>query len=216
MATNKEFEARLKQLEEELKLQRELTEQYREQLSARDDDEDDIDELEKVVLLNDPYQSQNPFKIHGEIEACDEYPSGAVLRWISPTYRERRTWRGWVPMQYGDEYTGENGELLNRYIPDPPPILANQPDSYVRRGDVILGRIDKRIWESRQAQRLLESRKRMGKATSKARTVLGDGIELFGPGATPSRRPRGGFRPEQERAPSGRATVTGGGHSEEV
>lgn len=197
------FEARLKQMEEELKAQRELADQYRQELEAdRDDPNDELFDESEVELLYDPFDSKNPFKVIGEIEPCEEYPEGAVVAWKSPAYRERRQWRGWTPFQYGDQYTGKNGEKLTAYIPDPPPRVDNEKlDSYVRRGDVVLARLDKRIWTSRQAKRILESNRNLGKAGSRAKTVLSDGVEIVGRGVSKSQRPRGGFRPEQESAP---------------
>jgi hypothetical protein len=197
------FRDRLQQIEEELAAQRALTEQYRAELEAgRDSDDDELFDESEATLLYDPFDSKNPFKVIGEIAPDDEYPNGAIVAWKSPAYRARRQWRGWVPFSYGDAYTGKNGELLTKYIPDPPPMIDHQGlDSYVRRGDVVLARIDKRIWESRQAKRVLDSNRNLGKAGSRAKTVLGEGVEIVGQGISKSQRPRGGFRPEPESAP---------------
>lgn len=199
-----EFEERRQALEAELKAQRELAEQYRRELDADRDPDDDADDIMSgAELLYDPYDSKNPFKVIGHIEPNDEYPEGAVVGWKSPTYRARRQWRGWTPFRYGDQYTGKNGEKLSDYIPDPPPMLegTGELDNYVRRGDVVLARLDKRIWESRQAKRILDSQRNMGQAGSRARTVIRDGVEVVGRGVSKSQRPRGGFRPEPESAP---------------
>ena len=197
------FEARMKQMEEELATQRELAAHYRTELEAgRDGTEDDLFDEDQAQLLYDPFDSKNPFKVVGEIEPCEEYPEGAIVGWKSPAYRARRQWRGWTPFEYGDEYAGKDGANLHKYIPDPPPRLDNTDlDNFVRRGDVILSRLDKRIWESRQAKRIMESQQNMGKAGSRANTVLGEGVEIVGQGVSKSQRPRGGFRPEQESAP---------------
>ncbi len=197
------FDARMKQMEEELATQRELTAHYRSELEAgRDDPDEDLFDESQAQVLYDPYDSKNPFKIVGEIPKCDEYPEGAIVSWKSPAYRARRQWRGWIPFEYGDEFTGKSGEKLEQFIPDPPPRMDNATlDNFVRRGDVILARLDKRIYESRQAKRIMESQRNTGKAGSRAKTVLGDGVEIVGHGLKPSERPRGGFRPEQESAP---------------
>lgn len=197
------FEARLQQLEEELKAQQALTDQYRRELEAgRDDEDDELFDESAATMLYDPFDAKNPFKIIGHIEPDDEYPEGAVVGWKSPAYRERRQWRGWHPFTYGDKYTGKDGELLSKYVPDPPRRMENEKlDNYIRRGDVILARLDKRIWESRQAKRILDSQKNEGKAGSRARTVLGEGVEVVGRGVSKSHRPTGGFRPEQESTP---------------
>jgi hypothetical protein len=199
-----EFATRRQALEEELNAQRELIEQYRQELAASRDSDDDGPDIEREAeLLYDPYDSKNPFKVIGNIEPNDEYPDGAVVAWKSPAYRARRQWRGWKPFAYGDQYTGKHGDKLSSYIPDPPPMLQGtaELDNYVRRGDVVLARLDKRIWESRQAKRILDSERRRGQSGSRARTVIRDGVELVGEGISQSHRPRGGFRPESENAP---------------
>jgi len=193
------FDARLAQIEEELDAQRKLTDHYRQELAAAREDDDTVDSVEPNVLY-DPYTAKNPFKVIGEIAKDDEYPFGAIVAWKSPAYRERRQWRGWKPFAYGDKYTGKTGELLSNYIPDPPPMLAASGlvNNYVSRGDVVLSRLDKRIFESRQEKRLLDSNARMGIAGSSKKTVLGDGIELVGKGVQIVNRPRGGHRPAQD------------------
>ena len=195
-----DFETRMQQLTEELALQRELTEHYRAEIEAQEADGTRPVNSAEPTLLYDPFNSKNPFKIIGEIEPDKDYPEGAIVAWKSPVYRERRQWRGWKPFTYGDEYAGKKGEFLNKYIPDPPPMLAASAslDNYVRRGDVVLSRLDKRIWMTRQEQRLLKSRERQGLHGGDQVTVLGDGIEITGEGTKQSRRPRGGFRPEPE------------------
>lgn len=182
------------------------------------DDSTDQPSHEGVILAEDPFDNHNAFKIHGEIEPCDEYPNGAVIQWKNPMYRERRTWRGWEPFEWGDEYTGQNGELLSKYIPDPPQALRgpDRIDNYVRRGDVVLARLDKNIFLARQEKRFRDSQARSGKATSDKRTVLADGVEIYGPGATDSRRPSGGFRPEREQVNRPKATVLADGNEREV
>lgn len=174
--------------------------------------------VEEPELLEDPFDNHNAFKVHGEIEPCDEYPKGAVVQWKNPEYRARRTWRGWVPFEWGDEYTGKNGELLSKYIPDPPKALQgpDRVDNYVRRGDVVLARLDKETFLARQQKRIVDSRKKMGQSTDGRTTVLADGVEIFGPGASNSRRPAGGFRPEPENANRPRATVQVDGQEREV
>lgn len=174
--------------------------------------------VEEPTLLEDPFDNHNAFKIHGEIEPCDEYPKGAVVQWKNPEYRARRTWRGWVPFEWGDEYTGKDGEHLHKYIPDPPKALAgpDRVDNHVRRGDVVLARLDKEIFLARQQNRIATSRKKMGQSTDGRTTVLADGVEIFGPGATDSRRPAGGFRPEPDNVSRPKATVLADGQEREV
>ena len=195
------------ELTKELAEYRALVEQYRQEVEAmkadRYDDSDADDDFGPVRLHEDPFDNHNAFRIHGEIDPCEEYPNGAVVQWKNPVYRARRQWRGWVPFEWGDEYTGKNGELLTKYIPDPPMALQgpDRVDNYVRRGDVVLARLDKNIFLARQEKRVLESQQRMGLAGSARKTVLSDGVEIVGPGMSDSRRPSGGFRPQQESMP---------------
>ena len=195
------------ELTKELAEYRSMVEIYREEVEAmkavRQDSGDTDTDIGPVLLHEDPFDSHNAFRVHGEIEPCVEYPHGAVVQWKNPEYRARRTWRGWIPFEWGDEYTGKKGELLTQFIPDPPKALLgpDKLDNYVRRGDVVLARLDKNIWLARQEKRILESQKRMGLAGSARKTVLSDGVEIVGPGLGDSHRPARGFRPQQESMP---------------
>lgn len=139
-----------------------------------------------VTQLHDPYENHNAFKVHGDIEPCPEYPNGAKVAWKNPEYRKRRGWRGWDVFEWGDKFTGTNGELLTNYIPDPPEhLLAHKDqDKAVRRGDVVLARLPMELFEARQQKRLKKSREQQGVATSNRTTVLQDGVMLTGEGAT--------------------------------
>lgn len=192
------------ELSKELNEYRKMVEEYRAEMDAlkadRQADSDADEDFGPVLIHEDPFDNHNAFRIHGEIEPCAEYPDGAVIQWKNPEYRARRQWRGWIPFEWGDEYTGKNGELLTKYVPDPPRALQgpDKIDNYVRRGDVVLARLDKKLYKARQEKRVLESQKRMGLAGSARKTVLSDGVEIIGRGLTDSRRPSGGFRPQQE------------------
>lgn len=146
-------------------------------------------------VLYDPFDSQDPFKILASIAPSDEYPEGRVLGWKSPVYREKRGWRGWIPVEHGDEIAGENDQFLSNYIPDPPDRMIGPDalDNYVRRGDMVLSWIDARIWNTRQQKRELLARKRSVQAGSAKTEVLRDGVEIVGKGATKSSNPRKEF-----------------------
>jgi len=195
------------ELTKELAEYRSMVEQYRTEVEAmkahRIDTGDNDTDIGPVLLHEDPFDNHNAFRIHGEVEPCAEYPHGAVVQWKNPEYRSRRQWRGWIPFEWNDPYSGKDGKLLTNYIPDPPKALQgpDKIDNYVRRGDVVLARLDKNIWLARQEKRILESQKRQGIAGSNRKTVLSDGVEIVGPGVKDSHRPTRGFRPQQESLP---------------
>jgi len=140
-----------------------------------------------ATVLYDPYQSQRAFRVMGQLPATQEFPEGQTLSWKSATYRDRRGWRGWIPLQYGDEYTGKTGEKLSEYIDDPPRRMPLQTDSYVRRGDMILCRLDTRMYNARQATRTIKAARQQGLGEEEARQV-----GLSGVGAREDLRPRSG------------------------
>jgi hypothetical protein len=143
----------------------------------------------------DPYSEQDPFKILNNIPACREFPEGQKLGWKSPVYRDKRGWRGWFPIEHGDEYAGENDQFLSNYIPDPPErmIGPDRIDNYVRRGDMVLARMDMRIANTRMRKRELLAKKDQIKARSGKSHTLRDGVEIVGKGATKAANPRKEF-----------------------
>jgi len=150
------------------------------------------------VLKYDPFDiRQNALEIVGEIEPCDEYPYGAAVKWINPDLRNRSsTWAGWEPFQYGDPYTGENGELLCTVISGAR-VRFQKPgevDSYVRRSDLILCRIDKRIWEARNFNREIKNKIQRTKGANAGKQVINKGVSIQGEGLVDSKRPDKGFR----------------------
>jgi hypothetical protein len=201
-------------MKERLEAAEEEAKQYKQLLEQAQNERDEAIKAgsyapgeEEVEVLYDPYEGQNAFAIRGEIEPNDEFPYGQVLSWKSPTMRNARQWRGWIPLEYGDQYTGKDGELLTNYIAEPPPMLAGPAriDNYVRRGDVVLSRLDKRIWDSRQRMRVLKQQERQGLLKDKRIKVLAGGVALTGDGLQESERPAGGFkmRPETMPMPGG-------------
>lgn len=146
-------------------------------------------------IIHDPYEGHNAFAILKEIPEDDEFPKGQILGWKNPDYRSRRNWRGWIPIEYGDKYAGKNNELLTEYLVEAPERMVGPDaiDNYVRRGDVVLARLDKRIAESRARKRVIKSRRKAMAASQGGIQVLRDGVELVGEGATRARNPRKEF-----------------------
>lgn len=139
-------------------------------------------------VLRDPFSTQNPHQIR-------KHPPGKRLHWCNPAVRDRRGWRGWVPVRYDDEI----GKNLGLYITDPPTRMEGVAgiDGYVRRGsDSILCVIDEEIWLSRQINREAKQRKRVDPhRKGGGDRVLRDGtVMIDGGGLEDSKRPPGGFR----------------------
>ena len=163
---------------------------------------DGFTEEPEAEILYDPYYSKRPYMIIGEIPPDQTFPEGQVLGWKNEKHREqRRGWRGWRPMGYGDQYTGKDGELLKNYIVDPPPRMegSTKMDNWVRRTDSVLCRLDKRIFDARQTRRETLSRRNVSGAGSSRTQVLKDGVEVVGAGLRTQDRPAGGFRMGEKR-----------------
>jgi hypothetical protein len=157
----------------------------------------------EAEVLYDPYYSRNPYQIIGEIPPDATFPDGQVLGWKNEKHREeRRGWRGWIPLEYGDKYTGKTGELLQKYIIDPPPRLegSSKMDNNVRRADSILCRLDKKIFDTRQTRRELLSKRNTSSSGSGRTQVLRDGIEVTGSGMRDQKRPAGGYKIGEKQA----------------
>jgi hypothetical protein len=191
-----ELETRLETAESEKGLYEEQVEELQSMLREYQDMTGEEIEPEAEILY-DPFYSKNPFKIIGEIPPNEEAPGGQILAWKNPKHRqERRGWRGWIPLEYGDKYTGDNGELLSNYIPDVPPRLegSSKVDNYVRRADCVLCRIKKEWFEARQQQRMIDSQRNVKREGSSKTIELGEGIRVVGPGLREQKRPSGGFK----------------------
>jgi hypothetical protein len=172
-------------------------------------------------LMYDPFDIRQDFLgIIGEIDACDEYANGAVVKWINPELRNRSSaWSGWEPMCYGDAYTGENGELLSQYITAAPMRMQRSGpiDNYVRRSDLILCRLDKSLWIARGFNREARNALQRAKGSDSLRHTkpIQHGVSLTGEGMTDSKRPDQGFRiGEENRAPALPATTQDAEHAE--
>lgn len=201
-----ELENRLAAAEDEKEAYRQMVEELNDIVEERRAAGDESMEPAAEILY-DPYYSKDPYLIVGSIGPTKDFPEGRIVAWKNFRARmERRGWRGWVPFQYGDELTGETGDLLKQYIIDPPPRLEGnaQLDSYVRRADLVLAWLDKRIFDARQRRRELESQNQVLREGSAKSKVLRDGVEVVGPGLKTQTRPKGGFRMDD---PGDRAVV---------
>jgi hypothetical protein len=201
LAKLEQLENRLMASESEKEAYRQMVEELTDLVEERRAAEAE-DMLPAAEILYDPYYSKDPYMIVGSIEPDQQFPKGRVVAWKNFRLRmERRGWRGWVPFQYGDELTGDTGEHLTKYIMDPPPRLegAMQLDSYVRRADLVLAWIDRRIFDARQRQRELETQRQVMAAGSAKTQILRDGVEVVGDGLKTQARPKGGFRMGSEK-----------------
>ncbi len=180
----------------------------RAQINVREDAGEIIESEEEV--LYDPFDSQNSLIIIGEIESegpDSDFPEGQVLGFKNPTWRDQSDigWKGWIPLQYGDKYTGKDGELLSRYLASPPRkegvAVKGQEylDGYVRCMDLLLCRLDKRIWKTRSRMRERRALRAKRDAEVRANLTFREGVHMVGSGLLDEARPAGGFRMERKR-----------------
>jgi len=149
----------------------------------------------QVETIHDPFDDNNPFYISGSIPADEEFPEGQTLRWLAPSYRERKGLRGWIYMCWNDQYTGPpDGSKLREYgISDPPAEVAQsqKTGTQVVRNGMILGRLDTRLWNARRRKAELKAERNRMSSGSFTTTIPRGGAEL-GLGArgdSGSRRP---------------------------
>ena len=197
MATNKELEARLNDLARENEQLRELVE---EQVAVRDEHAAaGNNTVPSLKQLYDPYESHNPLHIKSDIEPDAKFPEGQKLSWKSDRIRQYKGWRGWIPVRWDDEY----GKNLGDYLGDAPMRMEGSEnlDGYVRRGGLILCRLDKRIWNSRNAKRELKDMQQRGVAGANTIHFDRQGVQIDGEGMSEDQRPRHtGARPLAEGA----------------
>lgn len=166
-------------LEEENKTLRQMIDDLRTEL-REGRQESDREKIERELqLLEDPYANQRALKIAGHVPPDSEFPEGQVLRWLNPRLREGAM-KGWVFVTKDDKYIEQIRALIGS---DAPHRYDNEDiDNYVRRKDVILGRLDKRIWDSRRKRTALESMRRRGVFESEKIEQLGPGVTISGKG----------------------------------
>jgi len=147
----------------------------------------------------DPFTVSEPFKIEKRLPPDDEAPEGWQLGWKNEHLRNGSGigWRGWIPMEYGDKWTGESGELLQPYIPDAPRRMVgpDRIDNLVRRADTILCRIRADWFDQRQMASAAESQARVENLRVPEGDVILPGVKTIGGGRQVDNNPtfgRGG------------------------
>jgi hypothetical protein len=189
MPTNKELEARLEELSRENEQMRELVQDALVQREAHAAAGNDTSPA--VDLLYDPYDSHNPLHISGDIAPSEKFPEGQKLSWKSERIRQHKGWKGWIPVRWDDEF----GQNLGEYLSDAPMRMEGSEnlDGYVRRGGLVLCRLDARIWNSRSAKRELKDRQQRGHDLVPTNQPLygRPGVHLTGDGMTQDQSPRG-------------------------
>lgn len=197
MPTNKELEARLEELSRENEQMRELVEASVATRQAHAAAGNDVTPNSKT--LYDPYETHNPLHIKQNIPADAKFPEGQVLSWKSERIRQYKGWRGWIPVRWEDEY----GQKLDEYLGAAPMRMEGSEniDGYVRRGGLILCRLDARIWNTRNAKREMKDAEQRGVAGANTIHFDRPGVQIDGKGMTEDERPRStGTRPLAEDA----------------
>lgn len=149
--------------------------------------DEDTDVEREVETLIDPYAEDAPFSITGKIPPDETHPEGQVLRWLNAEARDRQgRWRGWEVMKWGDQYTGkpEDKKLREYGVTDPPAIMASGEkfDNSVKRGDLVLGRLDGRVYRARCAQSVRRANESRAAANRFTTTIPKEGAVPFGSG----------------------------------
>lgn len=93
-------------------------------------------------ITSDPFDPKNPFRII-------DHPEDWQLSWRNPDYRNRRGWMGWIKVEWDDDI----GRDLHKYLNEVPERMEAAIDNYVRRGDTILCKLQKRYYKEREARR---------------------------------------------------------------
>lgn len=198
-------EAALK-LDEETVLEKknsELKEDYEALANSYATLEDRLEAMENLInkqVQAGNYDGPEPAMYHDPFDAgtnphfIKKHPPGKVLSWKNPNIRNgTRGWRGWVPIEYDDEY----GLQLSEYISDPPAKMEGSAsqDNYVRRGtDSILCWIIEETYLARQEKRERKALHKQLAANNTRNVVLGPGVETFGSGVQVEGPSPGGFK----------------------
>lgn len=138
------------------------------------------DEVALAEVVRDPFDTKNALKILRD-------PPGKKLRWISVTYRETKSMRGWTMVRYDDAI----GREIDKYIGEPPARMLGSAglDSVIRRGDVCLAWIDHGIWRSRQLKRESVAQGRIKSNTKDQAEAVGMFGAIHGDGVTIDKNP---------------------------
>ncbi len=197
------MEAQFTEQIEEVKTQRDiLANRLEEMEAARELAGDELEPL-AIEMVYDPFDEQNELSFksvevldkHGDwtghwetvmIDADDDFPEGQVLGWKSPRVRADKGWRGWQAILFGDQYCGENGELLTKYLVNPPVPGAGKEDGdfdrHITRKGLVLARLDKRIGDARDRNSVLKGEKMRGEAHTSKTIGVARHVSLVGEG----------------------------------
>lgn len=157
-------------------------------------------------VVSENFSQQDPFDIVGRIPPSEpgDPESGWVLGWKSERLRNGSGmgWGEWQPLEFGDRFTGENGEKLKPYVPEAPRRMRgpDRLDNMVRRADVILCVIPADVFDKKQAAGAQKSRARVeGLAIPDGTEVL-PGVHAFGGGRKVDTRPNFGTNTDADKA----------------
>ena len=165
----------------------------------------------EAELLFDPYEMHAALTIKGEIPPDKTFPLGQVLSYKNPKLRSDIGYKGWVRMTWDDPYLGESDEQREKFLST---LISAVPsrmqdgedrDNFIRRGDSILCRLDKRVWFSRQRRREIKSLMRM-EATGDTQQ-RGNYGAIVGPGLTSSKLYKKDAAPRDGMTESGRQFI---------
>jgi hypothetical protein len=139
-------------------------------------------------VVSENFSQQDPFNIVGRIPPSEpgDPECGWVLGWKSERLRNGSGmgWGEWEPLEFGDRFTGDNGEKLKPYIPDAPRRMRgpDRLDNLVRRADVILCRIVADIFDAKQNAGAAKSQARVAGLTIPDGTEVLPGVTTIGSG----------------------------------
>ena len=154
-----------------------------------------------VYVGPEPALHHDPFDLETNPLHIKKHPDGKVLSWINPNIRNgSRGWRGWVPVNYDDEY----GSKIEEYLSDPPAKMEGTAtqDNYVRRGtDSILCWIEEEIYLARQEKRERKALYKQLAAQNLRNVTIMKGVETFGDGVTVEQTLPGGFKARKGATP---------------
>ncbi len=157
-------------------------------------------------VVSERFEDQDPFTVIGRIPPSEpgDPECGWVLGWKSERLRNGSGlgWGEWEPLEFGDRFTGENGEKLKPYITAPPRRMKgpDRIDNWVRRADTVLCRIEADIFDAKQAASAAKSRARVEGLQVPDGTEVLPGVVTIGGGRKADPRPNFGKGTAEDKA----------------